>query len=211
MAPLTRWTLFSAAPRNRVSRSRSARTSGSAGRRSSARASGSARGPSSAPAAWSHATSPRTYLPPVTPVASSARSSDESLLPLAGRLLPLSMRRLLERVGSVGQPVAMDLPEEDSAEAMLHGPLGLDRDGLGVVVADHSGVLLRDEPGVLGLVVPLAGPARITLQLVEIGVITPREPLLRRPLCRGIRSGDIETAAVQGNPHRQPVRRYSPL
>src|SRR5579885_3543940 len=93
----------------------------------------------------------------------------------ASRLIPLPPRGHLQRVGTVGQPIAVDLPEEYTAEPLLHGPLGLDRDGLGIVVADHRRRLGRDEPRILGLIVPLAGPVRSTLELVEVGVIAARQ------------------------------------
>ena len=49
--------------------------------------------------------------------------------------------RFLERIGAVGHSVGGDLPEEDSAEPLLHGPLGLDRHRFGIVVADDDGVV----------------------------------------------------------------------
>ena len=63
--------------RSSASRSRSARTCGSAAGRSSCPACGSARVRSSAPAAWSRGTSRRACSPPATPAASSARSRSE--------------------------------------------------------------------------------------------------------------------------------------
>ena len=91
---------------------------------------------------------------------------------MLGQLLS---RSFLERVGVIGHEVGADLPEEDAAEALLHGPFGLDGDRFGVVVADHDLVVGGDQPGVLGLVVPDARPAFFFLELVEVTVVAARE------------------------------------
>src|SRR4051794_2948318 len=89
-------------------------------------------------------------------------------------LVPLLARGFLEWVRAIGEAVGGDLPEEDPAEPSLHGPLGLGGDTLGVVVPDHDRAIGRDEPGVLGLVVPLPGPALLLPELVEVAVIALR-------------------------------------
>ena len=53
-------------------------------------------------------------------------------------LVELLARGFLKRIRAVGQAVAGDLPEEDAAETFLHGPFGLERDRLGIVVADDD-------------------------------------------------------------------------
>ena len=88
-----------------------------------------------------------------------------------------------------GQAVGGDLPEEDAAEPLLHRPLGLEGDRLGVVVADHHRAVGRDQPGVLGLVVPAAGPALLLLELVEVAVVALRDAGLGRALRGGVRLG----------------------
>src|SRR4051812_29190971 len=85
-------------------------------------------------------------------------------------LVPRLAGGLLEGVAAVGQAVGGDLPEEDAAEPLAHRPLGLQRDRLGVVVADHGRAVGRQQPGVLGLVVPAPRPALLVLEPVEVAV-----------------------------------------
>src|SRR4051812_15950170 len=91
------------------------------------------------------------------------------------RPLPPLASGFLEGVAAVGQAVGGDLPEEDATEPPLHRPLGLEADRLGVVVADHHRTVGGDQPRVLRLVVPAAGPALLVSQLVEVAIIPLRE------------------------------------
>src|SRR5262249_1464608 len=111
-------------------------------------------------------------------------------------LVPFPPRGFLEGMGAVGEAIGMDLPEEDAAEALLHGPFGLDGDRFGVVVTDDDRPLGGDQPGILGLVVPAAGPALLALELVERAVVAPGQTSPRRTLGGRIRLGDGEAAAV---------------
>ena len=89
----------------------------------------------------------------------SPSSSSTGSRRLLHTLIQRLARGFLERMGAVGQAVGGDLPEEDAAESLLHGPFGLDGDRLGIVVADDDRTSGEIQPGVLGLVVPLRGPA----------------------------------------------------
>src|SRR5437764_1138302 len=90
--------------------------------------------------------------------------------PLASALRPLPVRGFLKWIGAVSKQVTANLPEEDAAKPLLHGPFGLDAHGFRVVVADYHRLVGRDQPGGLGLVVPPAGPAFLH-EFLEVAVV----------------------------------------
>ncbi len=139
-----------------------------------------------------------------------ARCSRRALRVVSSRLLagvPGFARGFLQRVRPVRHPVGGDLPEEDASEVVLGGPVGLEGDGLGVVVAEDSGLVGGGDPGVLGLVVPGPGPA-LGEVLGDLGVVRAEATLLGEVFDRGIRFGDGEAAAVERDAQREAVRRH---
>src|SRR5262245_1385976 len=93
---------------------------------------------------------------------------------------------LLQRIRSIGYQVPANLPEENPAKPLFHGPFSFQGDRLGIVEANYGGAVGRKCPGVFCFIVPTAGPPLILDQFRD--VVVPAAP---RSALRGILRGSV--------------------
>jgi hypothetical protein len=114
-----------------------------------------------------------------------------------GAFLPLLARSFLETIGPIWLQIAADFPEKDTAEPLLHGPLGPQGKRFGIVIADHRRTIGSDGPGGFSTTNPLFSSS-LTF-------------CLQRPVCSAsAMAADASVVVVEVAVYRKAASKSSP-